>query len=102
MGSMIDQCIGNATGNPRPLGVIPTQLPLPGVSTLRARLLDLISVPDANGNTTTMYDLLVSQTKDHLNIFFSLLYKIQNLWPHDEMRYRHSPRSFPGPNHGTI
>ncbi|CAL1157870.1 unnamed protein product [Cladocopium goreaui] len=46
MGSMIDQCIGNATGNPR--------------------LLDLISVPDANGNTVTMYDLLVGQTKDQI------------------------------------
>ena len=28
------------------------------------RLLDLISVPDANGNTVTMYNLLVSQTQD--------------------------------------
>jgi len=50
MGSMIDQCIQNSSANPR--------------------LLDLISVPDANGNTVTMYNLLVSQTQDQITTQF--------------------------------
>eukprot|EP00913_Durusdinium_trenchii_P030258 g28348.t1 len=44
MGKMIDQCLKNASGNPR--------------------LLDLITVDDVNGNPTTMYDLLVVQTQE--------------------------------------
>lgn len=50
MGKMIDQCLKNASGNPR--------------------LLDLITVDDVNGNPTTMYDLLVVQTQDQITSQF--------------------------------